>query len=145
MVTSFEDMLSKTVLFQNLDRKALQGIAGYCVERDFGKGQVITRQGELGTGLFIIVSGSVDVVHNRGEAGERLIATLSAGDFFGEMALFLERPRTATIVAREPTRCLTLVRWDFKDRALEAPAVLWNMLEVLAARLAGADQQILSH
>lgn len=142
MTVSHEAMLAKTELVGRLPQEDLSRFAGYVQAHSYVGGQEITKQGDLSTGLFIIVSGSVDVVYNRGKRDEKVIATLGDGDFFGEMALLLERPRSATVVAKVDTECLTLLRWDFKDLAVKSPEVLWRMLESLAERLADADARL---
>ncbi len=139
---SFESMLATTELFGQLSHEEIGPFAAKSQLQTFEAGQVITQQGDLGTGLYVITEGSVDVVHDRGEPSETQVATLKEGDFFGDLALLLERPRGASVVAREFTKCLVLVRWDFKDLALESPKVLWAMLEVVAGRLTDTDQPI---
>lgn len=139
MAISYEDRLARTSLFSRLTKKQLGEFAAKAQLQTYEAGAVITRQGELSTGLFVILKGSVDVVVNKGEADETHLATLEAGDFFGELALLLSRPRSATIVAREPSDLFSLVRWDFKDLALQNPEVLWTMAETVAERLAEAD------
>ena len=142
MPVSFESVLAKTQLFHRLGDEDLGKFAAKVVGRSYNAGQVIAQQGDLGTGLFIITSGAVDVIIDRGGPNENHVATLKEGDVFGEMALLLENPRSATIVATEPTECFTLVRWDFKTLATESPELLWNMLEIMAARLAEADKSV---
>ena len=142
---SFESMLAKTELFENLDEAELGPFAAKSQLHTYQDGQEITRGGELGTGLYVVTKGSVDIIANRGTPEEAHVATLHEGGFFGDMALLLEHPRSATIVAREFTECLVLTRWDFKDLALEHPGVLWNMLEVVAKRLAEADANLERH
>ena len=143
--TSFEPLLAKASLFQGIKPEELRKFAGRVQLHRYEPGQTITRQGELGTGLYVIIQGSVNVIHDQGEPSETQIATLGEGDFFGDMALLRERTRSATIVAREATECVTLVRWDFKELALESPDLLWNMLETLADRLADADESVAHH
>ena len=141
---SFESMLAKTELFAGLDDAALGPFAAKCQLHTYEAGHEITREGDLGTGLYIVTRGSVDVVAQRGAPEERTITTTAAGGFFGDMALVLEHPRSATVVTREFTECLVLTRWDFKDIALDHPPVLWNMLEVVAQRLAGHEPVLAS-
>ena len=142
MPVSFESVLAKTQLFHRLSQDDLGKFAAKVVGRSYNAGQVIARQGDLGTGLFIITSGSVNVIIDQGEPNENHVATLTEGNVFGEMALLLENPRNATIVAAEATECFTLVRWDFKTLATESPELLWNMLEIMAERLAEADKSV---
>ena len=136
---SFESMLAKTELFAGLDEAELGPFAAKCQLHTYEAGQEITREGDLGTGLYVVTRGAVDVVSRRGTPEERTITTTAAGGFFGELALVLEQPRSATVVTREFTECLVLTRWDFKDIALEHPAVIWKLLEVVAQRLSGRE------
>ena len=136
---SFESMLAKTELFAGLDEAELGPFAAKCQLHTYEAGHEITREGDLGTGLYVVTRGAVDVVSRRGTPEERTITTTAAGGFFGELALVLEQPRSATVVTREVTECLVLTRWDFKDIALEHPAVIWKLLEVVAQRLSGRE------
>ena len=136
MVQSFESLLSRTSLFQHVSRKDLSAFAGRVQPHHYQANQVVAEQGSLGTGLHVIIKGSVDVVHDRGKPNERHLAVLNEGDFFGELALLLDRLRGATIVTREPTDFFTLLRWDFEDLAKESPEVLWNMCKGMAERFA---------
>ncbi|MDE2640427.1 MAG: cyclic nucleotide-binding domain-containing protein [Chloroflexota bacterium] len=136
---SFESMLAKTELFAGLDEAELGPFAAKCQLHTYEAGHEITREGDLGTGLYVVTRGAVDVVSGRGTPEERTITTTAAGGFFGELALVLEQPRSATVVTREFTECLVLTRWDFKDIALEHPAVIWKLLEVVAQRLSGRE------
>ena len=141
---SFESMLAKTELFAGLDEADLGPFAAKCQLHTYEAGHEITREGDLGTGLYVVTQGSVDVVSRRGAPEERVISTIAEGGFFGDMALVLEQPRSATVVTREFTECLVLTRWDFKDIALDHAAVIWNMLEVVAQRLAGREPVLAS-
>ncbi|MCY3919454.1 MAG: cyclic nucleotide-binding domain-containing protein [Chloroflexi bacterium] len=136
---SFESMLAKTELFAGLDEAELGPFAAKCQLHTYEAGHEITREGDLGTGLYVVTRGAVDVVSRRGTPDERTITTTAAGGFFGELALVLEQPRSATVVTREFTECLVLTRWDFKDIALEHPTVIWKLLEVVAKRLSGRE------
>ena len=142
MPISFESALAKTRLFSRLSIDELGKFAAQVVGRSYNAGQVITKEGDLGTGLFIITSGAVDVIVDREGPNESTVATLREGEVFGEMALLLENPRSATVVATEATECFTLVRWDFKSLATESPELLWNMLEIMAERVSEADKSV---
>ena len=85
------------------------------------------------------------MVADRDQPGEKVIATTEEGGFFGDMALVLEHQPLATIVAKGFTECLVLTRRDFKDIVLEHQKVIWNILEVVAKRLASVEQPLHQH
>lgn len=140
MPISIEDMLANTSLFSRVDRDELHKIAGWVQIQGYRTGQVIEREGDLGTSLHVIRSGSVDVFQHYGTDDQQLLASFGEGDFFGEMALLLGRPRSATIIAKEDTECLQILRSTFEDDA--SVPVLWSMLQHVAERLASADEAI---
>ena len=123
-------MLGSMPLFEGVDAEGLGGIADRTVEVDYGAGGVIVREGEIGTGFFVVVSGAVRVVRD----GET-VSTLGRGEFFGELSVLDHRPRNAQVVAAEPTTCLALASWDLETVITEQPRVALAMLRVLAGRL----------
>lgn len=140
MPTAIEDMLANTSLFARVDREHLGEIAAWVQIQDFSAGQAIEREGDLGTALHVIRSGAVDVYQGYGTDKQQHLASFGEGDFFGEMALLLGNPRSATIIASEPTECLVILRSTFEDQA--TVEILWSMLHHVAERLASADEQL---
>jgi CRP-like cAMP-binding protein len=124
------ELIAAMPLFDGVDDDQLGGIADRTVERDTPAGGVIVRQGEIGTGFFIVVSGAVRVVRD----GET-IARLGPGEFFGELSVLDQQPRNAQVVAEEPTTCIALASWDLEAVITEQPRVALAMLRVLAGRL----------
>lgn len=117
--------LSKISIFQNLSPEISKKIKSMLETVEFAPGQTIFSQGDPGDALYMIVEGEVEIVKflshrpkiltQTAEAGEKLIATLGAGDFFGEMALLEEAPRSATARAKgyeNPKGNLTLLKID---------------------------------
>ena len=125
-----EQLLSQTRLFAGVNAAGLASIAERITEVDVPADRVLARQGEIGTGFFVIVSGSVRVVRD----GETL-AVLGPGDFFGELSVIDGKPRTAQVVSVEPTTCLALATWDFEAVIGEQPSVAMAILRELANRL----------
>lgn len=123
-------LLSETRLFAGVDPDGLQGIADRITELDVPTGRVIARQGEIGTGFFIITSGLVRVIRD----GE-VIAELGPGEFFGELSVLDGLPRLAQVVSVEATTCLALATWDFEAVVREQPSVALAILRELAGRL----------
>lgn len=123
-------LLSETRLFAGVDPDGLKGIADRITELDVPAGRVIARQGEIGTGFFVITSGSVRVIRD-GEA----IADLGPGEFFGELSVLDGLPRLAQVVSIEATTCLALASWDYEAVVREQPSVALAILRELAGRL----------
>jgi CRP-like cAMP-binding protein len=123
-------LLAAARLFDGVDAEGMDRIAAVAVEVEFPADHVIARQGEIGTGFFVIVDGGVRVVRD----GET-IATLGPGDFFGELSVLDGRPRIAQVVADGPTTCLALASWDFEAVLLAEPRVSLSILRGLAGRL----------
>jgi CRP/FNR family cyclic AMP-dependent transcriptional regulator len=107
------EFLAKVPLFKDLRARQLESLAKTMVSQDYAPGQNIVTQGETGVGLFVVVSGQADVVHVRADGTKAVVNTLGPTDFFGELALLAEGPRTASVIAQEATNCLVLTRWNF--------------------------------
>ena len=124
------ELLSAARLFDGVDAVGLDRIAAVAVQVDFPGDHVVARQGEIGTGFFIVVDGGARVVRD----GET-IATLGPGDFFGELSVLDGKPRNAQVVTVGPTSCLALASWDFEAVLLAEPKVTLAILRGLATRL----------
>jgi CRP/FNR family transcriptional regulator len=130
------ELLGACRLFTGLPPDQLRAIAGQAQEVEFAGGRVIARQGEVGTGFFVVESGAVRVVRD----GEEL-AILGVGEFFGELSILDGQPRIAQVVALEDTRCLALASWDFERVLLDNPSVALGILRGLAGRLRAVTEQ----
>jgi CRP/FNR family transcriptional regulator, cyclic AMP receptor protein len=129
------ELLARAPLLDGVDETGIAMIASRVVEVEFPKDHVIARQGEVGTGFFLVASGSVRVVRDG-----RTIAHIGPGDFFGELSVLDGRPRVAQVVAEEPTICLALASWEFEAVVMEQPAVALAVLRGLAGRLRGVTE-----
>ena len=98
------ELLGACPLFRGMAAEQLAALAERATEVEFPPRHVIARQGEIGTGFFVIVDGRVRVVRDA-----RTLATLGPGEFFGELSVLDGQPRIAQVVADEPTRCLEAV------------------------------------
>lgn len=124
------ELLAKTRLFAGVDADGLARIAERITEVDVPADRVIARQGEIGTGFFIIASGMVRVVRDG-----VMLAELGPGDFFGELSVLDGKPRNAQVVSTVPTVCLALASWEFEAVVGEQPRVALAILRELAGRL----------
>jgi CRP/FNR family cyclic AMP-dependent transcriptional regulator len=129
------DWLARVDLFSGIDQDGLRRVAELAGEIQFPQGRHIVQQGLVGNGLYILVGGAADVVRS----GE-VLATLQPGDFFGELAVIDQMPRSASVVASEPTTCLALASWDLLDLLAREPRISLNLLRTLATRLRSAQE-----
>jgi CRP-like cAMP-binding protein len=124
------ELLAGCPLFAGIDAAGLAALAEAAAAVDFPTGHVIARQGEIGTGFFVVVEGAVRVVRDGA-----VVARLGPGEFFGELSVLDRMPRNATVAAESPTSCLALASWDFERVLLEQPALTLAILRGVAARL----------
>ena len=136
------EFLQSVPLFARLGEGSLEAILRLTRRRKFRTDEVIFHENEVGDSLFIILRGRVKVAIFGDDGKEVTLSTLSEGDFFGEMSLLDQEPRSATTIAEEECELLALQRDDF-TRALEQdPGMSASLIQVLADRLRKANHQI---
>jgi CRP/FNR family transcriptional regulator, cyclic AMP receptor protein len=123
--------LGRAPLFEGLSKKELAELARVTEDLRVEPGAVLCREGKIGREFFVIVDGEAEVIRD----GERM-ATLSGGDFVGEIALLTSKTRTATVTATTPLRCFILTQADFLHVLEQSPAVQLKVMKALAERLA---------
>ena len=133
--------LTGTPLFEGLDRSVLEDIAARMRPRRFEARDLIYRQGEPGTSLFVIQDG-VAVVQADPQERARPLAHLRRGDVVGEMSLVTGEPRSATVVAMVPTQVLELDQPAFARLVAEHPVLLVNLSRILSRRLARTSARV---
>jgi CRP-like cAMP-binding protein len=124
------ELLSAARLFDGIDAEGMERVAAVAIQVEFPDGHVIARQGEIGTGFFVVVDGAGRVVRDG-----QTVATIGPGDFFGELSVLDGRPRNAQVIAQGATTCLALATWDFEAVLLAEPRVTLAILRGLAGRL----------
>ena len=124
------EALRRVPLFEDLDELELQSIADSMNEANVLAGATVTAEGGAGDGFFVIESGEAEVTT---EGSPR--AVMTAGDYFGEIALLLGSNRTATVTASTDLRCYALTPWDFRTLVEGAPSIAWKVMQSMAARL----------
>ncbi|HSX79932.1 MAG TPA: cyclic nucleotide-binding domain-containing protein, partial [Candidatus Saccharimonadia bacterium] len=134
--------LKRIPLYGSMTLDQLRTIAAHLTERDMFPGEIIFHEGNSSYELYLIVSGKVDIVKHFG-ATPRTLATLHAGDFFGEMAIFEDRPRSADAVGAEQGILLVLSPERFRQIVLQDPAISFEIFRVLSARLRRFDEEAL--
>jgi CRP/FNR family cyclic AMP-dependent transcriptional regulator len=129
-----EDTLNHVSLFNGLTKRELQVLSAGARERDYKSGEALCRQGDTGAGLFVILDGKVRVTQ-QADGQERDLGAFGKDAVLGEMSLLDELPRTATMVAVEPTKALLIPVWDFRGALREHPDISIKLLAVLSQRL----------
>lgn len=109
--------------------------------KEYADGELICRQGMPGEQMFVIQAGQAEVL--REEAGDEVpVGMLSAGDIFGEMAIFDRQPRSATIRAKGNTRVLTLDKRAFLRRVNEDPSFAYRILQNMSRHIRRLDEEL---
>jgi len=125
------ELLRQVPLFAQCSKRELETIAGIADEVEVGEATELTTQGDRGREFGVIVDGTASVTGDG-----KQVASLGAGDFFGEIALVSDIPRTATVKATSPVRLLVVSARDFRRLMRESPAVQNKVLQALAHRVA---------
>jgi CRP-like cAMP-binding protein len=124
------EALKRAPLFSELSKKELAQLARMSDDLEVEAGKVLCREGEIGQEFFVIVDGDVNVTRNgtpvRREGGD---------EFFGEIALLEDVPRTATVTAKTPLRLFVLTSRDFRHLVKQSPSVERKVMRTLARRL----------
>ena len=125
------DTLRKVPLFAGLDERDLKQIASSMRERRFKAGDTVTQEGAGGVGFFIVEDGEAEV----SVAGETRPWTVGPGDYFGEIALINESPRTATLTAKTDMVCYGMTPWDFRPLVESNSEIAWKLLTAMAEKM----------
>jgi CRP/FNR family transcriptional regulator len=124
------DLLKKVPLFAGLDKKELEAIASSMRERRFKAGDTVTQEGAGGVGFFVVQEGQADV-----NVGGESKGSVGPGDYFGEIALINESPRTATLTASTDMVCYGMTPWDFRPLVESNSTIAWKLLTAMAEKM----------
>jgi len=142
VTTQNVDFLATVPLFNGLDRTELEKFAEVTREKSYPKGSVILFEDDPGDSLFVVREGRVKVVLIGEDGREVILGVLGVGEYFGELSLIDDRPRSAHVIAMEDSNLLVLRRDDFRKRVESSPSVAWSLLTELSRRLRRADDKI---
>ena len=130
VATASADSLRRVPLFAGLDNKELDQIASSLRERRFKAGDVVTQEGSGGVGFFVVEEGEADV-----SIGGESKGSIGPGDYFGEIALINDSPRTATLTARTDMLCFGMTPWDFRPLVESNSEIAWKLLTAMAEKM----------
>ena len=132
---TLEETLATVEIFSELPQADISRLAKVTVVRQYKDGDVIVREGELGVAFYVVAQGQVEVFKGSDDA-EQPLTTLREGSFFGEMALFDNHVRSASVRAKGPVECLVLTKWDFNaELSASGCRIATAMLAILARRI----------
>jgi len=125
------ELLKRAPLFAGCSKSELRALASTADELDLREGTIITREGRPGREFFVLISGTAQVTKEGKE-----VAQLGAGDWFGEIALLTDAPRTATVKATSPVDVLVITDRRFKTVVETMPSIALKILSTIGERLA---------
>ncbi|MEK6769521.1 MAG: Crp/Fnr family transcriptional regulator [Gemmatimonadota bacterium] len=134
--------MQRVPLFTDLNEAELARFAEVTREREYPKNSVILFEDDPGDALYIVSTGQVKVVLIGEDGREVILSVLGDGDFFGEMAIIDDEPRSAHVIAMKDSHLLVLRREAFQAQLEQNPKIALKLLRVLVQRLRRADEKI---
>jgi len=130
------ELLKRVPLLSALGRREIEEVGRLAEEIDVPAGKVLMREGETGREFYVLVNGSVGI-----DRGGATIRTLQDGDFFGEIALLSEGPRTATATTTSASKLLVVGHREFHSLMDQFPAIRTCVFDALAKRIRVLDPE----
>jgi len=137
-----QELLRSVPIFSELTEADFSSLAKVANRRRYPKDSVVFFENEQGDFFFMILEGRIKVTILGDDGREVILSLLGSGDFFGEMALLDNEPRSATAIAVEDTELLSLHRHDFQSVLTDNRSISVGLIKVLTARLRRANHQI---
>src|SRR5439155_645644 len=135
-------ILQKVPLFSQLAPVELERVAEITRERSYPRNSVILFEDDPGDALYVVATGQVKVVLIGEDGREVILSVLGEGDFFGEMSLIDEEPRSAHVIAMEDSNLLVIRREDFQAILQQSPGIAMGLLRELSRRLRRVDEKV---
>ncbi|HED33361.1 MAG TPA: cyclic nucleotide-binding domain-containing protein [Gammaproteobacteria bacterium] len=133
-ISEVTDMWISTPLFEKISARECRELVKTMHPRHYAKGEIVFNSGDISASVILIRSGAIEI-----NAPDKLLAELSVGDFFGEVALIIDEPRTADAIATEESELIFFLRSDLEEWVKRSPRsgaqFMLNIATVLAARL----------
>ena len=138
----YAELIGRIPMFEDLGADDVRALATSLVPRKFAAGQIIMNQGDAGTSMFIVADGHVNI-HLPGEASRRIsLKDIASGEYFGELALFDDKPRSASAIATTDAVLLELDRETLSRYLDGRPHAAMRLLRTLAGRLRATNEML---
>lgn len=137
-------MLEKIPLFKDVPEEALSALSECAVRRTVRRNTIVISEGDETDSLYIIESGRVRVFSNNEEGKEFILATMGPGEYFGELALIDNGPRSASVLTLETCVFLTISKEDLTAWLMQRPENAMALLRAMATRLRGISEDLTS-
>ena len=134
--------LKQVPLFAQLSLEQLEAIQQISKELEYLEHETIFKEGDRGGDLYLLIEGTVRIVKDLETPQERLLSTVAAVSYFGEMAALDDEPRSASVVAAEPSRMLRLEGDSLKELIQQMPEISFEIMRVLTARVRAAEKRL---
>lgn len=128
-------MFDNIPLFTGLGKKDLDTVARHTVAKTFPAHTLLIRERDKSDSLYIILYGKVKIYVSDNEGDEAILNIQGPGDFFGEMALLDDAPRSASAMTMEPTRVAIMTKADFKQCLADHPEIAYTLIRILTKRV----------
>lgn len=136
---SIEEMLSKIPVFEKLEVRELRHVAAIVHRRQYTAGEYVFYQGDPGLGMYVVEKGKVGVIVSGQDGSSKEVTELDNGDFFGEIALLDESPRSASVVVKEDSQLIGFFRPDLFEIIEKTPQtglkIVMKLAEMIGERL----------
>jgi CRP/FNR family cyclic AMP-dependent transcriptional regulator len=126
---------ARVPLLSRLSNSQRAALAKLATTRQYAADSVIVRQGDTSMSFYVVLKGRVRIEQELGGGARLPLREWGPGSFFGEMGLIDDMPRSATVVAIEPTECALLAKWDFRNELREDPDIALALLPILCQRI----------
>ena len=137
-------MLKNVSLFADLPEEAVNAVSALATTRTYSKNTIIITEGDDSDSLYAVLSGKVKVYLSDDEGKEIIINILSGGDYFGELALMDDEPRSASVMTLEESKLAVLSKSAFEDCLKKNPQVALPIIKGLSARLRNLTENVKS-
>src|SRR5271167_4273074 len=136
------ELLERVPVFSTLVHSDLERIAQLAVPRRFEPGQVVFREGDASDTCYIVREGSARATHEHGDGRTITLATFGPGDIFGELAMFEDELRSATVEAIDPTTVVAVLGPDMRRLMTDHPEISMRLVVALAGRLRETNERL---